>query len=663
MARRRRFPGQVTKLAGRGAGHVWNALRKRDKLGVRVMLGAIVCMLGFGMLLYLVPGQFTTTGPAADVVAEVGGQTITVVDVRQQLARIQQTGSIPPALQSLYAQQVLNQLVFEKALLLEAGRLGIRVTDQERADRIRQLVPDAFSGNTFVGRDAYEKITLERYGLGMQEFEDTVSRSLIAEKFQQLATDGITVSPAEVEQEFRRRNEKVKLSYVVIKPDELQAKIAVSDADLASYFEKNKARYTVPERRAVRYGLLDTTLLRLRATVSDAEIQTYYNQNQARYKTEDRSHVAQILFKTVGMTDSQVQELQKKAEDVAKKAKSGGDFAALAKQSSEDEGTKDKGGDLGWIVRGQTVPEFESAAFRLPKGSVSDVIKTPYGLIVIKVLEQETARTQGLPEVRATILSALQAEKAEQTADQQSTQLAEEIRRAGRPSLDDLAKKFNLVLGEPAPLEAGQTIPEAGASPEIADTVFRLRPGDVSSPIRTDRGFVVIAAKQTLPSHPGTLAEVRERVMTDYRGEQAVARAKTMAADLATRGKTASDLAGPAKALGLEAKTSDLIARGASINDVGSASLIAPAFTLAAGQTGEPVFLGANWVIFRVLDHQASNPADLSAQRKDITDQMLQTRRQMAYDAFRTSLENRLKSEGKLVYNAVNLKQLTNATL
>jgi peptidyl-prolyl cis-trans isomerase D len=642
---------------------VWNALRKRDKLGVRILLGVVVGMLGLGMLLYLVPGQFTTTGPDADVVAEVGGQPITIVQVRQQLARIQQTGAIPQALQSLYAQQVLSQLVFDKALDFEAVRLGIRVTDQERADRIRRLVPDAFNGNTFVGRDAYEKLTLERFGLSMQEFEDTISRSLIAEKFQQLATDGINISPAEVEQEFRRRNEKVKLGYVVIKPDELQAKITVSDADLASYFEKNKARYTVPERRSVRYALLDGTLLRLRATVSDAEIQASYNQNLARYKTEDRAHVAQILFKTVGMTDSQVQELQKKAEDVAKKAKAGSDFAALAKQSSEDEGTKDKGGDLGWIVRGQTVPEFEAAAFRLPKGSVSDVIKTPYGLLVIKVLEQESARTQTLEEVRASILSTLQGEKAEQTAEQQSQQLAEEIRRAGRPSLDDLAKKFNLIVGDPAPLEAGQTIPEIGAAPEIADTVFRLRAGDVSAPIRTDRGFVVIAAKETLPAHPGTLAEVRERVMADYRAEQATVRAKSTAEDLARRAKAANDLVGPAKAVGLEAKTSDLVARGSAIADVGSASQLGAAFTIPPGQTADPVFLGANWVIFRVLDHQAPNMADLPKQRKDVTDQMLQTRRQLAYDAFRTSLENRLKSEGKLQYNSENMRRLTSSSL
>jgi len=404
-------------------------------------------------------------------------------------------------------------------------------------------------------------------------------------------------------------------------------------------------------------------MLRLHTAVSDDEIRNFYDQNLAKYKTEDRAHVAQILFKTVGLTDSQIQEARKKADDLDKKAKASGDFTALAKQNSEDDATKDKGGDLGWIVRGQTVPEFEAAAFKLPKGSVSDVITTPYGLLIIKVLDQETARTQSLEEVRASIQSTLQQQKADQAAEDQSQQIAEEIRRAGRPSLDDLAKKFNLILGDPAPLEAGQTIPEVGASPEIADTLFRLRPGDVSAPIRTDRGFVVISVKEILPAHPGTLAEVHERVLTDYRREQATGLAKSRAEDLAKRAKAANDLVGPAKALSLEAKTSDLVARGTAIPDVGTASQADIAFTLPIGQTGDPVLLGTNWLVFRVLEHQAANPDDLSKQRQDITQQMLQTRREMAYDAFRTSLENRLRSEGKLTYNDENMRRLASSSL
>jgi hypothetical protein len=140
-------------------------------------------------------------------------------------------------------------------------------------------------------------------------------------------------------------------------------------------------------------------------------------------------------------------------------------------------------------------------------------------------------------------------------------------------------------------------------------------------------------------------------------------RAKSIAEDLAHRAMTAKDLVAPAKALGLEAKMTELVARGSSITDVGSASQIGAAFTLPVGETADPVFLGANWVVFRVIEHQDANPSDLPTQRKEITDQMLQARRQMAYDAFRTSLENRLKSEGKLQYNAENLKRLTSSNL
>jgi peptidyl-prolyl cis-trans isomerase D len=449
---------------------------------------------------------------------------------------------------------------------------------------------------------------------------------------------------------------------VVIRPDDLGSKVTVSDAELAAYFEKNKSRYTVPERRNVRYAMLDNVMLRLRTTVSDEEILTAYNQNLGRYQLEDRAHVAHILFKTVGLTDSEVEEVRKRAEDVLRRAKAGGDFAALAREYSEDT-TREQGGDLGWIVRGQTVPEFEAVAFRLPKGSVSDLVKTQYGFHIIKVVDQERARTQTLDEVRGSILTALQQEKSDRMAEEISQQLGEEIRRAGRPPLDELAQKYNLTLGGPVAVEPGGTLSDVGASPEITDTIFRLRPGDVSSPIRTDRGFVVISLTDALPSHPGTLEEVRERVLTDYRGEQAVALAKSRAEQLAQRAKTGDDLAAAARALGFEAQTSDLVARSDSIPDVGSASQLALAFSAALGQSGDAVFLGANWAVFRVLEHQPANPSDLSAQRQAISEQVLQSKREMAYEAFKSSLETRLRSEGKLVFNEDNLQRLINSTL
>ena len=217
----------------------------------------------------------------------------------------------------------------------------------------------------------------------------------------------------------------------MIKPDDLQSKVEVSDADLAAYFEKNKARYVVPERRTVDYAMLDLAQLQQHAQVSEDEEKVYYQSHIDQYKMEDKAHVAHILFKTVGKTDAEVAEIKKKAEDVLSKAKHGANFADLAKQYSEDT-TKDKGGDLDWIVRGQTVPEFEAAAFSLPKGSISDLVKTQYGFHIIKVIDRQTARTQTFDEVKASIQCNCSRTRPSSMRTPLSAQIAEEIRRSGR---------------------------------------------------------------------------------------------------------------------------------------------------------------------------------------------------------------------------------------
>lgn len=636
---------------------MWDALREK-KLGVRILLGVVVGVLGIGMLLYLVP-QGTNDLNSADVVAQVGDQTISVVDVQNQLNKATRGSQIPPALQPIYMQQALDQLIDEKMLVLEAERMGLRVTDEEHADLLKKLVPTAFTGDSFIGMDRYSAEVQNRFQMSVPEFETEVKNALLQQKFQQLVTDGITASDDEVREEFRRENEKIKLDYVVIKPEDLQSKIEISDADLASYFDQHKAQYVVPERRTVDYAILTLAELKQRSPVTEDEEKIYYQNHIDQYKLEDRAHVAHILFKTVGMTDAEAAEVKKKAEDVLNKAKHGGNFADLAKQYSEDT-TKDKGGDLGWIVRGQTVPEFEAVAFSLPKGSISDLVKTQYGFHIIQVIDRESARTQTLDEVKASIANQLQQDKAEQLGENISNQIADEIRRAGRVPLDELAKKFNLMTGEAKLVEANQPLPELGNAPGLVDTIFHQRVGDVGAPIRTDLGYVVLSVKDILPSHPATLAEVHDRVASDYRHEKAVTLAKDRAEELVKRAKSGENFAAAAKALGLEVKTSELLSRTSSIPDVGSAKQFAAAFSLPVGQTGEPLPLGQNWAIYRIAQHDPVNLDDFDKQKAKIEEQVLQRKRQTAYELFRAALKTRLQQEGQLQYNAENLKRLTN---
>jgi peptidyl-prolyl cis-trans isomerase D len=484
-----------------------------------------------------------------------------------------------------------------------------------------------------------------------------VKNALLQQKFQQLVTDGVTATDDEVRGEFLRQNDKIKLDYVLIKPDDLQSKVEVSDADLAAYFDKNKAQYVVPERRTVDYAILSLAQLRQRAPVTDDDEKVYYQSHIDQYKLQDRAHVAHILFKTVGKTDAEAAEIKKKAEDVLNKAKHGGNFGDLAKQYSEDT-TKDKGGDLGWIVRGQTVPEFEAAAFSLPKGSISDLVKTQYGFHIIQVIERETARTQTLDEVKASIVNQLQGEKAEQLGETVSAQIADEIRRSGRVPLEDLAKKFNMTTGEAKLVEAGQPLPELGTAPALMDAIFHQRPGDVAAPVHTDLGYVVLSVKDIQPSHPATIAEVHDRVASDYRRIKAVQLATSRAEELNKRAKTGENLAAAAKALGLDLKTSEPISRTGSIPDVGNAKQFVAAFSLPVGQTGDPIAVGQNWAVYRVAQHDPVNQDDFEKQKAKIEEQVLQRKRQTAYDLFRTALKARLQQEGQLHFNAENLKRL-----
>ena len=618
------------------------------KLGYRIFLGVVVLILGGSMLLYLVPQTPGTGEAATDSVAKVGDQSVTLGEVRQQLAQIEQRNQVPKPLESLYARQILNQLVYEKELEYEAKRLGITVSDQERADRIKQYVPGAFVNGTFVGMDRYAAEVQARFQLTVSVFEELIRQGLLEEKFRKRVTDGISVGPGELQDEFRYKNEKIKLSYAVIKPEELAAKISPSDAEIKAAYEKNRSRYQVPEKRVVRYGLLDANQMRRNVQVSDDQLKVQYQNNIQQYQVPNRVHAEHILFMTVGKTDAEVDEIKKNAEDVLKQAKKGAKFEDLAKKYSEDPGSKEKGGDLGWITQGQTVPEFEKTAFGLDKGQISDLVKTQYGFHIIKVLDKEAARTKTFDEVKESLRAPMQLQQADQQAGDAADRLAKAIRQSNKVSLDDLAKQFQLTVSQTRPISPTDPVLELGNSKEVKDAIFRLRQNELSLPIRTDRGYVVLSVQQISPAHQGSLEEVHEQVVNELKQEEANKLAKTKADDLAKRAKAGEKFESAAKALGSEAKTSELISRNDSISGAASGKQLGEAFQMKPGDVGTPMNLGANWMVYRVEAKDEPNPNDFEKQKKSLAEQLLQSKRGVAYEAFKTALDNRLKQEGKV---------------
>ncbi|HEV2522543.1 MAG TPA: peptidyl-prolyl cis-trans isomerase [Candidatus Acidoferrales bacterium] len=630
------------------------------KRGVKIFLGAVLVAISAAMVLTLAPiGGMGGTTASPDAVATVGGQNITVFDVRQEFDQRTRGQQVPPVLQGIYMQQILNDMIFKNVLRLEAQRLGMEVTDDDVTQRIRQILPSAFAGGTWVGSERYAQEVQVRTGMSVPQFEDTLRTGMLEERFQRLVTDGITVSPQELQERYRWENEKVQLSYVQVKPGDLENSINPSEAELTAYFTKNQSKYQVPERRSAKYALLDLAKLKQQTKISDAEIQTYYQAHLNDYKVENRVHVEHILFKTLGKTDAEVALIKQSAQKIDEQAKHGGNFEDLAKKNSEDDNSKAKGGDIGWIVAGQTVAAFEKVAFSLPKGAISDVVQTPYGFDIIKVLDKETAHTKPVSEVRDSIVTLLTQQKVTQEQNDLSDKMASAVRQSSRQAIETVAKSLNLDLGETPLVSVTEPVGDLGNAAALEEALFSLHEGELSQPISVDRGYVILQVDKIIGSHQGTLAEVKDRVLADYRKEKSLDLAQQKAQELSKLLKGGEAIDKAAKSLGLTAKSSDPISRNSEVADLGPVKNFEPAFNMNVGQTSDPILVSGNWVVYQVKAKQPVNEADFAKAKDSIQQQILQDKQNAAFEAFRAALEARYAKEGKLVINSQNMKTLT----
>src|SRR5205823_9773265 len=185
---------------------------------------------------------------------------------------------------------------------------------------------------------------------------------------------------------YRRRNDKVKLSVVSFAADKFRGQVNATDQDVAAYFDGHKNDFKIPEKRKIRYLLIDVDAMRAKVIVPPADVERAYNDNLEQYSTPEQVRASHILLKTEGKDDAAVKA---KAEDILKQAKSGADFGELAKKYSEDDSNAKNGGDLDFFGKGRMVPEFDRVAFAMEPGQISDLVKTEYGYHIIKLTDKK----------------------------------------------------------------------------------------------------------------------------------------------------------------------------------------------------------------------------------------------------------------------------------
>jgi peptidyl-prolyl cis-trans isomerase D len=459
----------------------------------------------------------------------------------------------------------------------------------------------------------------------------------------------MTVSDSEVTTEYKRRNEKVKLAVVSFPADKFLSETTATDAEIAKQFEDHKTDYRIPEKRKVKYALLDLQTIRNRTIVTPQDVQRYYEDNEQQYTTPEQVKASHILLKTEGKDDAAV---KKQAEDLLAKVKGGADFAQLATKFSEDEGSAAKGGDLGFFPQGQMVPEFDKVAFSLPPGQISDLVKSQFGYHIIKVIEKKPAGKRTLDEVRAQIEDQLKTQRAQEEAQRVVKDLAGKVQKP--EDLDTVAKPRGFTVGETPLFARNEPVTGLGMSPVIGARAFELKDNQVSEAVQTPQGYAFITVTGKQDARDPSLEEVKAKVREDVVKRKAVETARQRAATLAAKLKT-GDFAAGAKAAGLEAKNTELIPRGSPIGDVGvSPAVDAAAFALPAGGVSDPIVTDNGAVVVKVLERSDVSDQDLAKGRDGVRSELLTERRNQFYTAYMAKARERMQ---------INVNQQTVAQL
>ena len=622
---------------------------RRHKNYLKWSLGLVVVTF----IAFYIPSFLDTSGSyvgatSQDVVATVNGRDIRGLDFQRryqsQIQSYQQAygaGVNEQLLRQLgIDQQILQQMVDEQAALTEAERQGIRVSDEELAQQIF-AIPALQENGRFIGEQRYEQLLASQQPpMTKGDFEENLRRSMMIDKLRSALTDWMAVSDAELEREYKARNEKVKLQVVALTADKFRDKVTVNDADVASYYDAHKAEYRKGEQRKVRYLLIDRDQLKSRVTVSPQDVEAAYNANIQQYQTPEQVRASHILLKTDGKDEAAV---RKQAEDILKQARApGADFAALAKKYSEDEGSKATGGDLDYFSKGRMVPQFETAAFAMQPGQISDLVKSQFGFHIIKVIDRKPASTRSLDEVRAQILDMLTSQRVDQQIADRTRDLDTRITKPA--DLDAVAKEPGVTAAESGFFAREDPVPGIGPAPQVTASAFELKDGEVGKALQSPRGPMYITVTGKRDPYVPKLEEVKNRVREDVTKVRAAELSKQKAAEIASTLRSAKDFAAAAKAQGLEAKDTQLIARGSPLPDIGvSADVDKAAFSLPIGGVSDPIPTASGTVIVRVAERADVTPDAFKQARETFRTQLVNERRERFFSSYMTKAKQGMK--------------------
>jgi peptidyl-prolyl cis-trans isomerase D len=475
---------------------------------------------------------------AATYAAKVDGETISAQEVRrawqQQQSRLQQMMRAELPEQMVKSQQaaILDQFVRRELLEQRAEELGYRVSDQALVDRVMEIPEFQVDGK--FSKDRYNAV-LRSNGLTETGFEADLRSETMIRHLQTGIVDSAFALPYELERRYAIEKQEREIDYALVSANDFLPQITVTDEQIQKWYDEHKDQYQLPEKVDLQYVELDRSRAESAVQVNEDALRQYYEQVKEKYESPERRKARHILITADDGLDEAAAE--KKAAELAEKAKGGADFSQLAKDNSKDPGSAQQGGDLGWAQRGMFVGPFEEALFSMKPGEIRGPVKTQFGYHVLKLDEVEAGQIRSFDDVRAELEADYRSEQS-QTLFYDQTQKLGDLAFESLTELDSVAKSMDLPLKTITDFtrDGGG---ELGDDPQVIEAAFSedvLERGQ-NSPliaIGEDKAVVLRVAKHT-PAEPKPLAEVRAEIESQLKQEAAREAAQKKGAEILAR--------------------------------------------------------------------------------------------------------------------------------
>jgi peptidyl-prolyl cis-trans isomerase D len=572
--------------------------------------------------------------------ATVGGETISLDDFRRQYQQSERQAqaiygaNYTPELgrQLGIAVQALDGLIAKHILTAEAERLGLAVSAEELRTAILEI-PEFQENGAFIGEEQYQQ-TLRANGFTVSDFERELRSQLLVQKLRDVLAQTLYVTDQEIESSYRDQVERASIRYLQVDAGRFTGAAALTPVDLDAYFQAHRADFRVPERRSVDYLIVEPRLLRSTIQLEEAELRAYYDSNIAEFTDEQQVRARHILLTADG--PEAVTAAKATIEDLKRRIAGGEDFAALARQYSQDETTKDRGGELGFFGRGRYNPQLEEAAFAGQPGDLVGPIESDLlnqtGLDLVQILDRREGGVADFESVRPRIQSRLLNDRSQAAAENVAKELGAKIKEdklTTAEGMRGLAQGREGVAFESAgPFTRDDNVPGFGRGTAFTAKAFELERGKISEPLQVARGWVVVRVagieEARLPELAEVEQKVREAAQIEKAKEAALAAMKQSADRVRSGGATLEQIA---TELGSEVKSSGSFNRSAPIGELGREPAVADAvFALDTGGVGGPIATRAGAVIFQIDERTKGDPTELATRRDELRQQVTNQR-------------------------------------